>query len=81
MGQIFSTALGPLLAELQLDHTHYNCNSFCIGTATTAAEANILDARIKMLGRWQSDTYQHYIKIPPQGLAKLSTILATTSDW
>ena len=78
--QIFSTALDSLLTELQLNHTHYNSHSFCIRAGTTATQENIPDACIKMLGQWQSDAYQRYIKTSPQELAKFSTILATTSD-
>ena len=48
--QIFSTALDSHLTELQLSHTHYNSHSFCIGAATTAAQANIPETCIKMLG-------------------------------
>jgi len=78
--KIFSMALDSLLADLQLNHTHYSSHSFRIGAATTAAQANIPDACIKMLGRWQSNAYQRYIKTPPQELAKFSMILATASD-
>jgi len=36
------------------------------------------DNQIKMLGRWQSDAYQCYIKTPREELAKLSKKLATS---
>ena len=60
--QIFSAYLDLLLAELQLNPNHYNSHSFRIGAATSAAQANIPDLYIKMLGRWQSDCYLHYIR-------------------
>ena len=78
--QIFSAVLDSLLAELQLNPNHYNSHSFHIGAATTATQANIPGSYIKMLGCWQSDCYQHYIKTPPQELAKFLAILATASD-
>ena len=55
----------------------YNTHSFRIGAATTARQANIPDAIIKMLGRWKSDAYQSYIKTPPQELSKLSKYLVS----
>lgn len=76
--QIFSTALDSLLAELNLDTQHYNTHSFRIGAATSAMQAKIPDTYIQMMGRWQSDAYQRYIKTPPTELAKLSKKLATS---
>ena len=78
--QIFCTALNSVLSELQDNCNWYNSHSFHIGTATTTAKANIPDAYIKMLGRWQSDAYQRYIKTPPCELAKFSTLIASASS-
>ena len=61
----FSSALESLLSKLKLNHKHYNTHSFQIGAATSAPEARIPDSQIKMLGRWQSDAYQCYVKTPP----------------
>ena len=69
--------LDSMLSKLHLDTNCFNTHSFCIGAATSAAHAHIPDTYIKMLGRWQSDTYQCYIKTPPQELAMLSKQLAT----
>ena len=33
-------------------------------------EAGIPETQIKMLGRWQSDAYQGYVRTPPQNLVK-----------
>lgn len=71
----FSSALNGLLNQLQMDARCYNTHSFRIGAATSARQANIPDALIKMLGRWKSDVYQSYIKTPPQELSKLSKYL------
>lgn len=50
--QIFSASLDLLLAELQLKPNHYNSHSFRIGATTSAAQANIPEPYIKMLGHW-----------------------------
>ena len=73
--QLFSTALNNLLEELHMDSGSYNTHSFRIGAATSAKTANIPDTYIKMMGRWKSDSYQRYIKTPPDELAKLSKYL------
>ena len=77
--QTFSVMLDSVLEKLHLDTRSFNTHSFRIGAATTAAMAHIPDSQIMMLGRWQSDAYQRYIKTPPQVLANLSKLLATQS--
>jgi len=76
--QTFATFINSLLSKLNLNTKHFNTHSFWIGAATSAAEARIPDASIKMLGRWQSDAYHRYIKTPPRDLAKLSKELVAT---
>jgi len=69
----FSSALDSSLSKLKLDHKKYNIHSFQIGAAATSAtQARIPGSQIKMLGRWQSDAYQLYIKTPPVELANLT---------
>ena len=75
--QLFSDSLDNILASLSLDSDEYNTHSFRIEAATSASEAGIPDSTIMMLGRWQSNTYQHYIKVTPEKLAQLSQTLAT----
>ena len=70
--QLFKAALDNLLSALNMDKGKYNTHSFRIGAATSAKQANIPDTYIQMLGCWRSDAYKHYIKTPPQELAKLS---------
>ena len=74
---LFSKRIDALLESLQVDTTQYNTRSFRIGAATTAAQAHIPEAHIKMLGRWRSDAYQRYIKTPPQELAQLTKRLVS----
>ena len=75
--QLFSDSLDNILASLRLDSGEYNTHSFRIGAATSASEAGIPDSTIMMLGRWQSNAYQRYIKTTPEKLAQLSQTLAT----
>ena len=75
--QLFSDSLDNILASLCLDNGEYNTHSFRIGAATSTSEAGIPDSTIMMLGRWQSNTYQRYIKTTPEKLAQLSQTLAT----
>ena len=49
-------------------HGNYSSHSFRIGAATSAALSGIPDHVIKALGRWSSDAYLTYIRIPPQQL-------------
>ena len=77
--QLFSSFLDDILERLHLNRHHFNTHSFRIGAATSAKEAGIDDTHIKMLGRWRSDTYQQYIRTPPETFAKLSKALARTT--
>ena len=76
--QLFKVALDNILSALNMDKGKYTYG-FRIGMATSAKQANIPDTYIQMLGSWGSDAYQHYIKTPPQELAKLSKHL--TCRW
>lgn len=51
-------------------------HSFRIGAATTAAEAGIDEATIKAMGRWRSDAYQTYVRVPQERMWSISKTLA-----
>jgi len=78
--QSFCSALNSVLSQLPVNPSLYKSHSFRIGASTTAAKANIPDVCIKMLGRWQSDAYQRYIRTAPSELAKFSSLLASASS-
>ena len=54
----------------------YSSHSFRIGTVTTAAAAGVPDWQIKALGRWLSDAYQAYIRVPDDQLRDIPALLA-----
>jgi len=74
--QTLSTSLDAVLTKLNLQQSRYNTHSFRIGAATSAAQADIPDRCIKILGSWKSDAYQQYIHVQPQELA-----IAFLNNW
>ena len=67
--------LRSTLTAAGIDPTGYSGHSFRIGAATTAAACGIHDSTIQTLGRWASDSYLRYIRMPQQTLAQLSASL------
>jgi site-specific recombinase XerD len=70
------TAVRQALARAGMDISHYSGHSFRVGAATTASQAGLSDATVKMLGRWQLEAYQRYIRTPRESLAAISRHLA-----
>ena len=52
---------------------YFNSHSFRIGATASASKAGILETTVKILGRWGSMAYQHYIRPSPPKLAALSS--------
>lgn len=68
--------LKETVAKVGMDAARFSGHSFRIGAATTAAMQGIGDGTIQVLGRWKSDSYTRYIRIPRQELARISSTLA-----
>ena len=64
------------LSKPGVDARNYTRHSFRSGGVTTAAHRGILDATIKLLGRWQSCAYLLYVQTTRNELAALSETLA-----
>ena len=63
-----------------VDSSDFNGHSFRIGAATTAAANGFEDSLIRTLGRWESDAYRRYIKIPRQELAHYTVMLTNNAE-
>ena len=63
------------LSLLGKDSRCYSGHSYRSGSATSAAEAGMPDWQIKLLGRWNSDAYQRYIRAPRSLLISFSHML------
>ena len=65
-----------VLEAAMLNPKEFAGHSFRIGVATSAAIAGVPDHLIKVLGRWESDAYQLYIRTPADTLTAVSQIIA-----
>ena len=65
----FSSVLSKAIRQLNLGGGRYRPHSFRIGAASISSKLGISEDKIKELGRWQSDSYKRYIRIPSEKMA------------
>ena len=70
------TAIREALAKAGLKPEEFAGHNFRIGVATTAAACGLPVDLIKTLGRWRSQAYQLYVRLPRNHLAAVSSTLA-----
>ena len=71
------SGLASILAKIKPQHiSSMTSHSFRIGAATTAAAAGYPRWLIQALGRWSSNCYRDYIRIPHNTLQNVSISLA-----
>lgn len=73
--QVLVKMLKESLVEAGMDCSRFSGHSFRIGAATTALANGVSDATIQTLGRWASESYKRYIRIPRNELAGISSVL------
>lgn len=72
----FVSSFRNLLDQAGIDCAAYAGHSFRIGAASTAAARGVEDSLIQTLGRWKSSAYLAYVRLAPNHLASISTIIA-----
>lgn len=68
--------LRTTLSSAGVEASHFSGHSFRIGAASTAAARGVAETTIQTLGRWASDSYKRYIRIPREELAAISRTMA-----
>ena len=72
--------LNTLLKDALPHENPVSTHSLRIGAATTAASAGMPRWLIQQLGRWVSDCFRSYIRIPQSTFLQVSNTLATTHN-
>lgn len=60
----FTDLLSLAIRYCGLDPSRYKGHSFRIGAATHAAERGFSDTQIRSLGRWKTNAFRKYIRVP-----------------
>lgn len=63
----FTRSLKEVLRYCNLDEDRYKTHSFCIGAASWAAAKGMSDSQIRAFGRWNSNAFLKYIRMPTLG--------------
>ena len=75
----FVAAVRAALLAAGLSAEGYAGHSFRIGAATSAARAGVPAHLIKAMGRWSSDAFMVYLRLPPETLAGIARQLSNPS--
>lgn len=62
--EAFTSKLATAISFCGLDPSRYKGHSFRIGAASYAAEQGMSDSQIRTLGRWKSNAFHKYIRVP-----------------
>lgn len=63
----FTRSLKEVLQYCNLDEDRYKTHSFRIGAASWAAAKGMSDSQIRAFGRWNSNAFLKYIRMPTLG--------------
>ena len=72
--------LRSTLSQAGIDCARYSGYSFRIGAATTAMARGVSESTVQILGRWASDSFKWYVRIPRQELADVSRQMSSNLD-
>ena len=64
------------LSAAGIDPSRFAGHSFRIGAASVAAARGVADSTIQCLGRWKSDSFKCYIRIPRDELTAISITIS-----
>ena len=62
--QFFNQQLNTLIIHSNLPQGRYSSHSLRIGGATTAIIQGASEAQVKVMGRWKSEAFKKYIRLP-----------------
>jgi len=71
LGRILLGSLKEVLQYCNLDEDRYKTHSFRIGAASWAAAKGMSDSQIRAFGRWNSNAFLKYIRMPTLGTDSL----------
>lgn len=85
-GPLFTFLDGTYLTRSRLvavirscfNDVNLNTHSFRIGGATALAAAGVSDARIQVLGRWNSNCFVKYIRVLDTDISRLAPLMSNT---